>query len=192
MAALSQADIVNRAVQLVGGYNNNAPVTGSAPTFDGSVIGLAAGTIYNEVVQAVGREFGFDFSRNTADLVPTGNTPPAPWSQEYLYPASAVQVREIMPDTIVDPNDPLPTNWTVGNALVAAVPTKVIWTNLADAQAIISNTPPEALWDPLFAEAVVQMLGARLEMATAGRPDTMKAVMEMGASTTQVATGRDG
>lgn len=170
----TQADIVNRATQFIGGYNDQGPVTGTAPNFDGSPIGTAAGILYAGVVQTVGRQFGYDFSRNTAALALSGNTAPFPWTIEYLYPTNGIQVRTLLPASLVDPFDPLPINYIVANALVASTPTKVIHTDQANASATFTNQPPETLWDSLFTEEVVRLLAQELALAIPGRPDTSR------------------
>lgn len=113
----TDADIVNRALQLVGGFNNTQGVTGSPPTFDNSAAGVAAGTLYTSVIQTVGRQFGWDFSRNIATLALTENVPPFGYSYEYSYPSSGIQLRQIVPATI-DQNNPVPVRWDVGNTIV--------------------------------------------------------------------------
>lgn len=110
------ADIVNRAIQLTGGFNNLGAVTGSPPTFDSTPYGQAAGILYTSVVQTVGRQFGWDFSRNVAALTLTGEAAPLGYAFEYLYPTNGIQVRQLVPEDFDDPNDPLPILWTVGNA----------------------------------------------------------------------------
>lgn len=186
----TSADIVNRAVQLIGGFNNQGPVSGSPPNFDGSPIGVAAGVLYVSVVQTVGRQFGWDFSRNIATLSASGNTAPFPWAHEYLYPASGIEVRQLLPSSLDDANNPLPVNWSVGNNLVSGSPTKVIWTDLADAMATISNQPNENTWDPLFTEAVERMLASELAMAIESKPDTAKTTLEQAAQFEQMGEGR--
>lgn len=113
------ADIVNQAVQLVAGYDNQSPVTGSPPYFDQSVVGLAAGIIYNNVVQAVTRQLAPEFARTvTTDLELSANTPPLGFNYEYLYPTDGAQLLQVIPATFADENDPRPVDWTVGNAVV--------------------------------------------------------------------------
>ena len=118
---LSAADIVNRAIQLVGGYNNQGPVTGSPPSFDGSTVGNAAGILYDGVVQTVSRQFGWDFSRNVADLELTGNAAELGFAFEYQYPTTGVQLRQVF-DPLFDRFDPKPSRWTVGSADGGASP----------------------------------------------------------------------
>lgn len=184
------ADIVNRAVQLIGGFNNQGPVSGSPPNFDGSPIGVAAGVLYADVVQTVGRQFGWDFSRNIATLAPSGNMPPFPWAYEYLYPSSGIEVRQLLPSSLGDANNPLPVNWSVGNNLVSGSPTKVIWANLAAALATISNQPNENTWDALFAATVERLLASGLAMAIESKPDTAKTTIEQASQFEQLGEGR--
>lgn len=187
---LSPVDIVNRAIFSIG--DDQPPVTGTYPNFDDSPAGVAASILYDQVVQTVARQFGFDFSRNTAALVATDNPPPVQWDFEYAYPANGIEVRQLVPPEITDTNDPRPVRWTVGNVLVDAVPTKVIWSDLADALATFTNQPPPALWDAGFTETVVDLLGSKLAMALAGQPETSKGMLEISQGFGQMAEGRDG
>lgn len=185
------ADIVNQAVALIGGFNNTKPVTGSPPNFDGTPIGVAAGVIYAASVQTVGREWGWDFSRNAVALALTGNPSPMPgYAYEYAYPSMGVQVRQVMPNALADANERAPVNWTVANDLVGGAPTKVILTNQVGALAIFSNQPNESLWDPGFTEAVVRFLASKLAMAIEARPDTAKEMLGTSQVFEQVAEAR--
>lgn len=178
--AVTATDIVNQAIQYIG--DNTAPVTGAAPTFDSSPAGKAAAILYAPCVQTVARQFGWDFARNTAALVATGNAAPFPWSFEYLYPGNGVQVWQLIPAAPApDPNNPLPVNWVVANAIVGGAQKKVIQCDLADPLAVYNNTPGESTWDPLFREAVARLLASELGMALAGRPDTAAAMLDSGA-----------
>lgn len=183
--------IVNRAINLIGG--DQKPVTGQWPNFDDSAAGQAANILYQGAVQTAGRKHGFDFSRNQVTLALTANAAPMGYLFEYLYPTNGIQVRQLIPtaDAGTDPNDPLPVNWTVGNATVAAAPTKVIWTDLDDALALITNQPPEALWDALFTEEVVRLLASELAQAIEGKPDTAQANLETSAAFGSAGESRD-
>ena len=167
------ADIVNEALQLMGD-NETTPVTGVAPTFDSSRAGIAARQLYLPTVTAVARAGDWDFERAYTALATSGNVPPDPWLYEYVYPATAVRVWQVLPATITDQNDPLPTSYVVGNTVVAGVTTKVIWTDIAVARAVIANVPGENLWDALFHQAVVRALAASLAIALAARNDTAR------------------
>lgn len=174
---VTPADIVNQAVQLIGGFDDQGPITGVPPVFDNSPIGIAAGVLYAEAVATVGREHGYDFSRNIAQLSSTGNPPPPPWRAEYLYPTNGIQVRQLMMAQ-PDPLNPIPVNYTIGNTLVGSTPRKVIWANISNALAVFTNTPPESLWDSLFTQAVVRLLANGLAMATQGKPETAQSSLQ--------------
>lgn len=167
--------IVNRAIQLIG--DNQAPVTGTEPNFDSSAAGVAAKYLYPGVVQTVAKRFGWDFARNVAALSISG-TAPANWTYQYLYPANGIEVRQLMPTTITDPNNPLPVSWTIANATISSIPTKVIWTNLPNAVAVFTNNPPVSLWDAGFVEAVVRLLASEMAMAILGKPGTSQAQLD--------------
>ena len=169
-------DVVNEALALVG--FDGAPVTGNAPSFDSSTSGKIASRIYVPAVQAVARQFEWDFSRQIASLSLSGNAAPFPWSYEYLYPALAVQLWQVTPPSLTDANDPKPVNFVVGNAQVASVSTKVIWSNLAAARAVFNGLPPVAVWDAGFRAAVVRLLASEFAMAGAGKPEVAQGTLE--------------
>lgn len=186
--AVTSTDIVNQAIQYIG--DNQPAVTGVAPSFDSSPAGKAAAALYAPCVAAVGRQFGWDFARRTVALTVSGNTPPFPWTVEYLYPTNGVQVWQLLPPTLTDVNNPLPVNWVIANTQVSGTQTKVIQCNLASAQAVYNNNPSESTWDPLFREAVVRLLASEMSMALAGRPDSAQAYLESGAAFEGAGQGR--
>jgi hypothetical protein len=186
---LTSNDIVNAALQQIG--NNQQAVSGQAPTFDSSVPGKAAQLLYPRCVQTAARQFGWDFSRNTAGLTLSGNSAPLGWLYEYLYPTNGIQVRQILPPSIDDPNDPLPQNWSVGNTLVSNVSKKVIWSNTQNAVATFTNQPLEDTWDPLFVEAVIRLLASEFAMAIAGKPDTASSMLQSAGQFEKIGESRD-
>lgn len=185
---VTSTDIVNQAIQLIG--DNQPPVTGVAPTFDNSAAGIAAAALYLPCVATVGRQFGWDFARNTVTLTLSGNTAPFPWTFEYLYPTNGIQIWQLKPASLADPNNPLPLRWSVGNALVSSTQTKVIWANLSGAEAVYNNAPSEATWDPGFREAVVRLLASELAIAIPARPDFSQSALEIHAGMETVAESR--
>lgn len=171
-------DIVNQSVYMIG--NDIPPVTGVSPTFDDSVAGKAARLLYPLTVRAVGRQFGWDFGRAVVTLALSGNPAPLGYSYEYIYPGNGVQIWQLMPTIFTDLNNPIPVNWTVGNALVNNVQTKVIWSSLQNAQAAYNNNPTVDTWDPIFQQAVVRLLASAMAMAVAGKPDVAAGMLESG------------
>jgi hypothetical protein len=187
--AVTPTDIVNEAIQLIG--DNQPLVTGTAPNFDSSPAGVAAAQLYNLTVATVGRRFAWDFSRKTVALTLSGNTPPFPWTVEYLYPADAVQVWQIIPPSTTDANNPLPLNWIVANNIVSGSQKKVIQANLSGALAVYNNNPTPDVWDPGFRQSVVELLSRGLAMAIAGKPDLAQAMLTSANSFEQLAETRD-
>jgi hypothetical protein len=188
--SVTSNSVANQAIALAG--DNIPPVQGSAPTFDSSAAGLALQQLYAPCVRTVLREFGWDFARNFFTLVFSGKVAPVGWAYEYVYPPVSVGIMQITPPTLTDVNNPLPQNWLVGNTLVASVQTKVIWSNLASAVAVMNNAPIEATWDASFQEAVVRLLASELSMALFGRPDTSAALLESGGAFETIAESRPG
>jgi hypothetical protein len=188
--------IVNEALMLMG---DNAPlVSGEAPNFDDSPAGVAAKFLYTPCVAAVMRSFEWDFARAQVTLAVSGNSAPFPmgYDHEYLYPPLAVEIWQVNAPTIADPNNPLPTNWDVGNAVVGAGPsaaqTKVIWTDVASAIAIVNNNPLPQVWDYSFRDAAVRRLASAFAIALAGRPETAQQMMDSGNMAAALAAQRDG
>lgn len=184
----TSADIVNEALMLIG--NNQPPVVGNAPGFDSSPAGRAAARLYVPAAKAVMRQFSFDFSRNTIALVVTGNAAPYPWTIEYKWPDNAIEIWQLSPQTEVDPNDPLPVNYVIANAVVNGSQQRVIQTNLAAAQAIYNNYPSEDTWDSLFHQAMVRLLASGLAMAIGGKPDLAESMIQSGSAFESLAESR--
>ena len=172
-------DIANQAILILG--DDQPFVQGQAPSFDQSAAGKALQKLYAPCVATVQRQFGWDASRNVVALTLTANPPPLGFAYEYSYPGNGIEVWQLMPQTLSDPNNPLPVNWDVGNNQVAGTQTKVIWTNLQNAQAVYNNNPSENTWDALFRETVVRLLASELAIALAGKPDTSQLLLESGA-----------
>jgi hypothetical protein len=178
--AVTSNSLANQALQFVG--DNIPPVTGQNPSFGGNLAAAAAlNALYGPCVQTVGRQFFWDMARNTITLSASGNTPPY-FAYEYIYPTNGIEILQLIPPTLADVNNPLPIDWNVCNALVSSVQTKVIQTNLASAAAVINNNPGEALWDPLFREAVVRLLASELAMALLSKPETSQTMLESGSA----------
>jgi hypothetical protein len=184
----TSTSVANEAVALMGG--NQPPITGGAPTFDQSTAGKAAALLYVPTVNAVSRQFGWDFARTSVLLTLSGNVAPLPWAFEYNYPAG-VQVWQLMPNVLADANNPLPVDFAVGNAVVAGNQARVIWTNQATARAFYNGNPSEATWDDLFHQAVVRLLSSSMALAIAGKPDLAMALLESGSAFETVAESRE-
>jgi hypothetical protein len=186
--ALTSQIVANNAIQLIG--DNSPLVSAGAPNFDQSPAGVALQQLYAPTVATVMRQFGWDLARNTQPLVATGNAAPFPWAHEYTYPANCLELLQVAPPSVTDPNDPLPVNWSVGNDVVGGAQVKVIFANLATALAVYNNGPAENTWDPLFTEAVVRLLASKLAMAIGGRSDTAQTLLQSGSAMEQIGETR--
>jgi hypothetical protein len=186
---ITSNDIANQAIMLVG--DNQPLVTGQAPNFDTSTAGVALQKLYGPVVQTVGRQFAWDMARNTIALTLSGSTPPFPWTFEYFYPTNGIEVWQVHPDNLGDVNNPVPINWNVANNIILGQQQRVIWCNLANAQATYNNNPNENTWDSLFREAVVRLLASELAMAVAGKPDAAQSYLESGGAFESIGEARE-
>lgn len=182
--AVTSNDIANEALQIMGG--NQPYVSGQNPNWDNGATaqGKALAKLYDPCVATVQRQWGWDASRNAVSLSLSGNPSALPnFAYEYLYPTNGIEIWQLYAPSQNpgnDPNNPIPARWVVGNNLVSAVQTKVIWTNLPSAKAIYNNNPSENTWDALFREAVVRLLASDLSMALAGKPDLSQSFLQSG------------
>ena len=128
--------------------------------------------------------------KNVASLALSGNAAPFPWAFEYIYPALAVQVWQLAPPVLADANNPLPVEHVVGNALVASVSTKVIWSNQSAAKVIFNGLPPVSTWDSGFRAAVVRLLGSIFAIGGSGKPDLAQTTLEAYGAFAQAAAER--
>ena len=101
----------------------------------------------------------FVFKRKTATLTSSGQAAPYPWAYSYTYPSDCIAVRTVnSAATQPDINDPVPTQWVVGDDPVAG---KVIWTNISGASAVYTaQVTSPAQWEPLFINALVASLAS--------------------------------
>ena len=169
MTATTSQDVVNEALALIG-YDGN-PVSAPGPNFDSSTPGQIAQRTYPYAVAAVSRLISWSFPRTVAALTVTGNAAPFPWTHEYGFPANCIDVWQLAPTSLADPNNPMPVTWVRGVAVVASVQSSVLWTNLSPALAVFNGNPLESVWDPLFRETVVRYLAAEFAVAVLGKPD---------------------
>ena len=186
--SVSSNDIVNEALQL--STANQPPIQGQAPTFDSSRAGQVAAAVYASVVQTVGRTFGWDFARRAVALNLSGNTPRL-FAFEYLYPPEGIEIWELAPQPADDdPNDPLPINFDIANAVVLGTTVRVIQTDQPNAWAIYNNNPNENTWTAGFRQAVVRLLANYFTLALDGKPDLAQSMLEGYAALQQQAEGR--
>ena len=179
--------LANEALMLMGG--NTPAVAGQAPTFDNSTAGKALQLLYVPAYRAMLRGFGWDAARATFTLILTGNAAPFPWTFEYGYPPGGVQVNSLL-TAADDPNNPIPYNFNVANAVVSGTQQRVIWTTLANALCRYTNVPNEATIDDSMHQAFVGLLASALAMAIGGKPDVAQAMLERGSAFEKIGESR--
>ena len=112
----SSVEIVNTALELIAAQTTIASLTDGSPAAD------AANTIYQPVIQLMMREMDPAFARFTAPLVVAVNPSQVPqWAWEYAYPVDCVRLRQVLPPTGYDVNDPQPIRANVGFDVIATV-----------------------------------------------------------------------
>ena len=188
---LTSTDVANQALQIIG--DNETVVTGVYPNFTSvsPATAIALNLIYGTVVGAIARQFSWDFARSQTPLTLSGNSPPIGWAYEYLYPPNSAQVWQLMPPTIVDPNNPIPIRCIRANNIVMGFQVPVIWTNQIDAIAVHNNNPIESTWEAIFTQSVVRLLASELATTLPGRPDTAQVMIETGVSFESLGETRD-
>lgn len=181
------ADIANQALQLIG---NNQPILSGTPgnfAPANTPAAKAMNILYTPTYKAIARQFGWDFTRSTVALQLSGNAAPYPWSYEYKYPG--IQVWSIF-SSADDPNNPIPYNFNVGNALVSGVQQRVVWATLQNAMCRFNNAPNENTMDDDFIQAFVGLLSNAVAIALAGRPDMAMAMIQRGNAFEQIGESR--
>jgi len=185
--SLTPLQVVNRALVEIA---QGVPLASGTPAtnFDGSPNGIYASTLYQGAVQMLLRQQDYEFAREVVALVPSAGPAPLGWSGEYVYPLTAVRIRQIVPATPFDLTDPQPIRWDTGfNGT-----DEVIWANIPNAVAVITtNTVTEGMWDDMFTEQMVRYLGSQLAIPVAGRPDFSEKMLDWSGKIGGAAMDRD-
>lgn len=178
-----QLSIINRALTEIAARQPITTLTGAE--------GVAAAQLYQPAVEFLLRQQAPEFARATITLSVGAGTAPIGWAQQYLYPVDCMEVRQIVPVTY-DVFDPQPIRWDVGTATIAAVQTRVIWTNVATARMVYTtNAVTESEWDAMFQEQVVRYLGSMLIMPIGGRLDMSREFLGQAGGIGGASVGKD-
>lgn len=96
-------------------------------------------------------------------------SPPPPWLYEYAYPSDCVRMRWVLPQAIGLPDPGPPMRYARASDLISGAQTAVILTSAPSAIGVytLRIEDPNA-WPPLFTEAVVSALAARLSIPLSG------------------------
>lgn len=172
-------DLTNRAIAQIG---TRSQITSMV---DGSAEALYANLIYNGLRNFLLREGDYDFALKTA--VPTPFSPPTlPWVYSYVYPIDAIRLRQLVP-TIFSALDPAPVEWN----LVTIGTVQYIFTKTPVSVMLYTFAPVEDLWDALFTETFVRLLGSSLAFALENRIEASKEKLQEALSFAGIANMRD-
>lgn len=162
-------DILNSALRRVG---YPTPI---GQIMEGSRAARVALDFYAQTRDALFSEFDWSFARQAVSLgnpiktAPVGGyganpwnpatNPPPPWIFEYAYPDNCINVRSVRPVPILIP-EPMPRVNIFAQAFDNLLGQKVVLTNLANAQAVITArvTDPNEWQDNDFIEALIDRL----------------------------------
>ena len=176
--------------------------------YEGSPAARIAIEIYGQTRDNLLRNGDWDFARGAIGLVllktaPVGGYgynnpwtdvyPPPPWIYEYAYPTSALLVRSVRATPIILPVlEPQPNIFVLADDYSVS-PTKVILTNLANAQAVYTAqiTDPTQM-NASFIEALVDALATKFQNALRSDPQLDKERREEEADAAGIANVRRG
>jgi hypothetical protein len=173
--SLTPLQVVNRAlVEIAQGVALSGGTVGS--NFDGSPNGIYAATLYQGAVQMLLRQQDYEFARTFVPLVSATVLTPPGWLAGFVYPVTAIRIRQVLPAGGFDITDPEPIRWDVGWDGTQ----QVIWTSNAntDGAIITTNQVTEGMWDDMFTEQMVRYLGSQLSIPIAGRPDFSEKMLD--------------
>lgn len=153
----SPADVVNLALAAIGHPGRVGNL------FDGSEAAKKALDVYAEARDQVLRVKDWPFALRQRPGV-AGAVVPQGWAHSWAYPDDCIRVRSVTPSPIPSPNyDPRPLEWAIFNDYPVGTGLKLILTQITPIKInYVGQVTDMALWEPLFVEAVVQALAAKL------------------------------
>lgn len=172
-------DLTNRALATIGTRSQITSMT------DGSTEALYANLLYAGLRDFMLREGDYDFALKSVVGVVT--TPPTlPWLLSYTYPPDAIRIRQLIPFTFPSLN-PTPIEW----GLETSSGQRRIVTIQAVGQILYTYPAIEDLWDSIFTEAFIRLLGSSLAFALENRIEASTAKLNEALSFARIADMRD-
>jgi hypothetical protein len=155
----TSTDLVKQALAWAGTRTTITSIT------DGSNEANMALAIYAPLRDFLLREGDYDWAAKEASLTLILQSPDI-WTFSYAYPADCLRVRRLISPTF-NPLDPLPLEYNVMN--VGGV--RQIRTQVAAASIIYTFPPVEDVFDPIFTQSFVKLLGSGLMFGLENRID---------------------
>lgn len=178
----TQLDLCKRALAEIGTRSTIASIN------DGSAEANYCLLLYAPVRDLLLREGDYDFSLVGDVATAVIAVDPLPlWAFAYVYPLDALRIRQLVPSTF-DNLDPRPVEWNVGAVGTTA---RYIFTKAAISRIIYTRAVGEDLWDSIFQEAFVRMLGSSLAFALENRIEASDKLLKEAISFAGIANLRD-
>jgi hypothetical protein len=176
----TQVDLANRALAEIG---TRSQLTGSIIDPTQSVEARYASLLYAPLRDFLLRDGDYDWA---AQIASAGSSvgAPLPWSYAYGYPAGAIRIRQLVPANIVDPQ---PILWDVMNVGGA----RKILTLDQVTTVVYTAAPSEDLWDAIYTEAFIRLLGSALAFALENRIEASQVKLNEAISFAGIANLRD-
>ena len=162
----TQLDIAKEALAQIGTRSKITSLT------DGSAEAQYVNLMYAPIRDFLLTEGDYDWSMLFAGLTAiAGET--FPWAAAYGYPTNALRIRQLVPASH-DPLDPRPVEWTVTG--ISGV--RTIYASEAISLAMFTAPVVEDLWDAIFRQSFVRMLGSALAFALENRIEASKVKLD--------------
>lgn len=125
---------------------------------------------YREVILTLAN---WGFAKTFRVLAETANEPPTGWLYEYAYPSDCLRIIEIARTAPTDPKIPFTKGHTYDST--TGQQKAVIWTNQEAASLIfIRNVTSEALFTPMYTQALEHRMAVDLAQVMAKKPNVAK------------------
>lgn len=177
---MSQLDLTKRALAEIGTRTTISSMT------DGSPEATYANLLFNPLRDFLLREGDYDWALSVDNTVTLVGPAAYPWVHSYEYPAGALRIRQVIP-LVVIANDPRPISWNV----VSIGATRFIYTKEEIAVILYTLGVPDDVWDAIFQESFVRLLGSALAFALENRIEASDVKLKEAISFAGIANLRD-
>lgn len=176
----TSVDICKQALASIGARSSITSLS------DGSTEANYCSLLYAPLRDFLLREGDYDFAMTSVAPVAAAVGVPPPWTFIYNYPANAIRVRQVW-STTQAALDPRPYEWNIYtfNGI------KYIVTHASINSVLITYPPVEDMFDAIFREAFVRLLGSGLAFALENRIEASKKELEEAISFAGIANLRD-
>src|ERR1700675_3707960 len=170
--AYAVEDICNMALDSIGYTRHIAHI------YEGSPAARVCLAIYGQTRDSLLQAGDWPFAMREVSLVASGQIPPSPWQNEYLYPGDCLRMRYIRPGPLTGGKrslDPQPVLFRPFNDQRPNPPILAILCDLAGAVLIYNGqvTDP-GTWLPGFTKALVGELAKKLSFGLFKSADIIK------------------